>query len=94
MDILRTPWEGQGGLKSTFSDPQCKDFKFLVRFGALDDEDAADIFESFDPPPALGGIFSTDSGDVVTNAEDLKEIVDAASGGSANATEQKLTRAT
>ncbi|KAF4636083.1 hypothetical protein G7Y89_g2010 [Cudoniella acicularis] len=74
QDVFRAPWPAS---KSTFESPSNKDFGLHVTFEALDDP-SSNIFESFEPPPEIAGLFDTSSGDVRVNEAGVASIVAAA----------------
>jgi hypothetical protein len=73
-NVLTKSWDH---FKSTLDDPSNKDISMRVLFEALDDDDD-EIYESFEPPPAMTNYFDTSSGDVQASVEALKEMTEAA----------------
>lgn len=68
-DILHDLWDES---KSIFSDPANMDMIIHVQFEAAGEPD--NIYEAFEVPPAISGLFDVSSGDVKTNTKGLTEI--------------------
>jgi len=80
MEISRPPWEST---KSTFADPQNTDFHLEVCFQAADEGE--NIYQCSDPPPALASFFDASSGEVVSNNDENREIIEGSFGATEHA---------
>ncbi|OBT82957.1 hypothetical protein VE02_08181 [Pseudogymnoascus sp. 03VT05] len=66
LDVLRTEWDTSKGV---VLDDANYDFSMDLILAALDEDDDAMIFESFEVPPAISGFFDTSSGEAKLRGE-------------------------